>query len=331
MTILILDPGFGARKLVGPDGAVQLPSQVALQRSQQIHTETMGVQVSQPPLRIRDVDGRSYFVGADAHSWGTPIENLGYDNLVHTPEAMALFYGAVTAYLRQSGLTALTEPITLGLTLPQEMLKFSSDSKKRQQINAIKKAYKGLHQWWADDQMITLVVGRAVITSQAMSAYFDYALDGDGQPLRDRIIPKGKEFGVVSLGHNTLELCVVRVNGRQLEEVYELTRGFDQVGVSALLRMTDPQEHYSLGELDTQLRQGNLPYDRALDTWFNQLKGIFKKTWPRWPRFAGLTVVGGGTMVLNGHLQELFEGKAYIPERPVFAVAEGLYKQLSKR
>lgn len=326
--IFVLDPGFGARKFVGSKGGVQIPSQVAMVRGKVI-TEMMGVSSAEPPLKIGDIDGREYFIGAGAHSWGTPVENMSYQSLVDTPEALAMFYAALSQYQKLYG--KLAKRITLGLTLPHEMLSFDDQNEKRNRINAIKRVYGGVHQWWTNGEIQSIEVEKVVITSQAVAAYFDYITDRSGKVIKENVPARGSEFGVISLGHNTLELFVARIVGSQMEAVHSLTSGHSQAGVSAMLRHCDRRGHYSLGELDTLLRHGDLDTAGALPIWLSQVQGIIKREWPHAERYAAVSLVGGGALLLNGQLSTLFKGKAHTPEDPIFAVANGLYKQLARK
>ena len=84
---------------------------------------------------------------------------------------------------------------------------------------------------------------------------------------------------------------------------------------------------YSLGELDTQLRAGHLDISTALPIWEREVTGVIEKQWgTSWKRFAAVLIMGGGAILLKDNLPYAFNGKAYLPDEPVQAIARGLYR-----
>ena len=71
------DLGNGALKLFGPQGGLHVLAQVSANRQQTVG-RLIGLASQKPPLHIVDEAG-SFYVGAGAHDWGRPIENLGHD------------------------------------------------------------------------------------------------------------------------------------------------------------------------------------------------------------------------------------------------------------
>ena len=101
---------------------------------------------------------------------------------------------------------------------------------------------------------------------------------------------------------------------------------FERV-VRRLLEIVNGQRLYSLGELDTQLRAGQLDISTALPIWEREVMGVIERQWgTAWKRFAAVIVLGGGAILLRENLQYRFNGKTHIPDNPVQAVSRGLYK-----
>ena len=81
--ILGEDLGMGANKIYGIPGGVEVPSQVAVNGTQQA-TKMLGLRSQKPPLHVQTEQG-SFYIGGGAHDWGHPIENLDYDRLIGAP------------------------------------------------------------------------------------------------------------------------------------------------------------------------------------------------------------------------------------------------------
>lgn len=317
MTNLGIDLGMGANKLYGFNGGLQLPSHVAIDGNQ-IVTRLAGMKSKRPPLRVVTDQG-TFYVGAGAHDWGRPVESLDYDRLTGSPEIRAIFYGAMTQYVKASG--QIEEPINLLVGMPLEPL--SGDIDQARAVAAQVRGWmRGKHEWRANGKTYTLDVANVKITSQATGALFDYLLDDDGAFIPARKGHVKKELGIISVGFNTVELLVVQNSA----PVQRFTTGKTS-GVRRLLELVDGQDLYSLGELDTQLRAGALDVRDALPIWAREVTGQIERTWGRqWRRFAGIVAVGGGAVLLQDELTRAFNGKATIPKDPVLSIARGLYK-----
>jgi hypothetical protein len=98
-------------------------------------------------------------------------------------------------------------------------------------------------------------------------------------------------------------------------------------GVRRLLELVNGQRLYSLGELDMQLRSGQLDVSAALPIWEREVMGVIEKQWGNaWKRFAAVLLMGGGSILLKETLPYRFSGKAYLPDQPIMAIARGLHK-----
>lgn len=310
-----IDLGMGACKLYGPDGGIILPSHVAIADGRVV-SRLAGMKTTRPPLKIT-VDGRSFYVGDNAHDFGRPVENLDYERLSGAPEMRAIVYGTLTNYARAHG--GIDEPLTLYVGMPLEPLTGEADQ-VRETVTAVRDWLRGRHEWMADGVDRAVEVADVKITSQPTGALFDYLLDSDGRFVASRKGHLKSEIGIISVGFNTVELLVVQ----DTRPVNRFTAG-TTAGVRRLLELINGDGLYSLGELDSRLRAGALDLKTAVPIWSREVSGAVERTWGRaWRRFATIVTVGGGALILNGELN--FAGKAFVPDDPVLAIARGLYK-----
>ncbi|MBI5648988.1 MAG: ParM/StbA family protein [Chloroflexi bacterium] len=309
------DPGNGALKFYGPRGGLQTLSQIAANGAHGV-TRITGLRASKPPMQIQ-VDGRSFYVGEGAHDWGRPVESLDYERLTGTPEMIAMFCGALTRYAQAFG--APDVPLALTVGLPHEMMQ-GDDAKSN--AAAVKSWMEGAHTWRADDTTYSTHVAEVRVTSQAVGALFDYLMDDEGKFVPARKAHFKSEVGVLSVGFNTVELLVVR----NKTAVQRFTAGAT-VGVRRLLELVNRGNLYSLGELDTRLRAGQLDVVAQLPVWEREITGFVEKQWgATWRRFSAVLLVGGGAILLKDTLPLRFTGKAIVPDNPVLAIARGLCK-----
>lgn len=318
MMYLGIDLGFGANKLFGAAGGSELPSQVAIATGEVVG-RLAGMKSAKAPMRV-EAGGVSYYVGAGAHDWGRPVESLDYERLNGAPEMVAIFYGALTQYAQQHKVT-FNEPVTLLVGMPLEPLTGQPATVKAV-VNQVKGWMKGRHEWTADKRPFSIEIADVSVTSQPTGALYDFLLDGEGKFYSDRKPLVKKEIGIVSVGFNTVELMVAQAGA----PVQRFTGG-ETNGVRRLLELINQGGLYSLGELDTALRSGTLDTASHLDLWSREIAGQIERKWGKsWRRFKQIVLVGGGAVLLNGYLTRVFMGWATMPERPVIAIARGLYK-----
>ena len=93
---IAFDAGYGAIKVFGKRGAIEMQSAVATNGSRALGKMT-GLKQVKHPLHIENSRG-SFYVGAGAHHSGRPVESLDFDRLTGSPEMAALFHGAMTKY-----------------------------------------------------------------------------------------------------------------------------------------------------------------------------------------------------------------------------------------
>lgn len=311
-----VDIGNGAIKVYGPQGGQETLSQVAWNGGQRV-ISTLGLKKQKPPLSIQNERG-SFYVGAGAHDYGRPVENLDVERFSGTPEMLALFHGAMTRAIRQMQMDSIEEPLTLLVGLPQEILTGDTADGTRENL---RRWLRGKHRWQADGKECEIEVGEVKVASQVSGGLFDYLLDERGKFIPEHKKAFAAEVGVISIGFGTVELLVVR----DRTPVQRFTTGAAS-GVRRLLEILNGQRLYSLGEMDLLLRAGQLDISTALPLWEREVLGVIERQWGNtWRRFAAVLIVGGGALLLKD-LPLRFEGKGYVPDNPVLAVARGLYK-----
>ena len=322
--LLGVDFGAGATKVYGEPGGIELPSHVAFAGRHRRQARVSGLRTLKPPMQVLTAHGQ-FHVGLGAHDWGRPVENLADDRFLGAPETAALFYGSVTAYVRQYGCTLGSVRAIVGLTQSAFIRNAGSDT-----VSGVRSWLVGEHTWQvanADDdtsdvEAFDLSVQSVDVTSQAAGAMFDYFLDEQGDFIPTRKPDYKREIGIVSVGMNTLELLVIR-NGAPVERFL----ASETAGVRRLLEIIDPSGLYSRGELDTQLRAGKLDYRDAIPVWASEIGGHMERSWGNaFRRFSTTIVTGGGTLLLGDALTARFDGKSFSPDDPIMSVARGLYK-----
>ena len=308
-----LDWGAGNVKLWTEGGGVVLPSQVAVAADGIQGGKAAGLRQSERPMVVR-TNGHRFYVGMGAHDWGRPIENLDDGRFgIGAPELRALTYGA------RSTLGAWDYKDEVWVGVPQSAL-------SAEMAGAIRGWLRGEHVWYMGEPdnecQLAWRVEDVTVTSQAAAALFDFLLDDAGQFIPERKGLYKQEVGVLSVGMNTLEGLVIEAG-----HVKDRFTFSDSAGVRRLLEFVDPRGLYSRGELDTQLRAGALALDRALPVWASEVMGRLEEHWGRAARrFATAVVVGGGASMLFSSLTMALDGRVWVPDDPVRAVARGLWK-----
>lgn len=310
-----IDAGNGAFKLFGAPGGLEVVSQVATNGTQKV-LSTLGLRKSKAPLAIHNEHG-SFYVGAGSHSYGRPVENLDVDRFNGTPEMKALLHGSMTRYQQRYG--KFSQPLSVVVGLPNEVL---TGDQAEQNVENVKRWLRGTHSWTADDELYSLEISEVKAASQVTGGLFDYLLDAEGRSIPERQGAFKGEVGVITIGFGTVELMVVQ----NREIVQRFTSGAAS-GVRRLLEIVNGQRLYSLGELDLQLRAGQLDIREALPIWEREVTGVIEKQWgSAWKRFAAVLIMGGGAVLLKDTLPHRFNGRAYMPDEPAQAIARGLYR-----
>ena len=320
MYLLGEDLGMGANKLFGHAGGLQVLSQVSTNGTQHL-ADGVGLRTRERPMEVKS-DSGAFFVGEWAHDFGRPVENLDFDRLTGAPEMRALLYGSLAKYQQAYG--PFDEPLDLMVGLPLQMM--TGDDAKAY-TDGVKRWMRGQHTWAADGVIHEVTIKRVRLTPQPVGALFDFVLDNEVQIILENRFALTKEIGVLSVGFNTLEVMVVDAGAPK----ERFTSG-NTVGVRRLLELINRERLYSLGELDSLLRQGKVDLSYALPVWEREVTGEIEKQWgAAFRRFKKVLVVGGGALLLKEVLLTTFRGKAFIPEDPVLSIARGLWKLNQKR
>jgi hypothetical protein len=302
-------------KLYGAPGGLEFVSQAASNGTQKV-LSTLGLRKSKAPLAIHNESG-SFYVGAGAHDFGRPVENLDVDRFNGTPEMKALLHGSLTRYQQRYG--RFSAPLAVVVGLPNEVL---TGDLAEQNIENVKRWLRGMHAWTADGEPYSVEIADVKAASQVTGGLFDYLLDAEGHFIPERKGAFNSEVGIITIGFGTVELMVVR----NREIVQRFTSGAAS-GVRRLLEIVNGQRLYSLGEMDMQLRAGQLELREALPIWEREVTGVIEKQWgTAWKRFAAVLIMGGGAILLKDTLPHRFNGRAYLPDEPVQAIARGLYR-----
>lgn len=318
-----LDAGFGNTRLYGSQGSVMLQSLVATNGTQAVSQWAAGglqrtSKAKVKPLLVRS-DMGDFYVGPGAHEVGRPVENLDLDRMTG-PETKALLYGALTQYQPPAS-------INLIVALPIAMGQGEGGDHIKDQTKAM---FEGEHTWWVADPKgkadvkHSLTIENVLVTSQPAGAMFDFLLNADGSmsPAKKALRAQGA-FGIISLGFNTIELMAVE-DGRMIEKHV----AGESKGVHYLLQLLNPQEAYSLGELDSKLRAGKLDYAPVLPRWEREVFGQIEKHWDKamQRRFSAVFVVGGGALLIQDALRAKFKDRLEIPDDPLLSIARGCFK-----
>lgn len=312
------DLGMGANKLWSTGGGFQIVSQVSNNGSGHIEGGMLGLKAKRRPMHISS-DFGSFYVGDGAHEHGRPVENLNFERLTGSPEMRALLYGSLAKYQKENG--AFKDSLSLMVGLPLQMM-MGSSAKEYQA--SVKGWLKGSHAFEVDGKPVKIEIEKVRLTSQPVGALFDYVLDDEGRIQPDRQEAMLDEVGVVSAGFNTIELMVVK----NQSAVERFTAG-NTVGVRRLLELVNRENLYSLGELDSKLRDGLLRNElkQVMPIWAREVNGEIEKRWGQTHRrFVKVIIVGGGALLLKDALTSQFGTKAWVAPDPVLSIAHGLYK-----
>jgi hypothetical protein len=311
METLSIDFGAGNIKRYSAGGSAIIPSMVATVTGEQMGT-VAGIKSTAAAAQVA-INGYKFFVGAGAHNWGRPVENLDDSRFSSgSPELRALIYAALDGVEQEN-------PLHVIVGLPQSALEASQAAATAEGLRAW---MEGEHRWTLNNVPHVAQIEKVTISSQAGGALFDYCLDEAGKFTPDRRAKFREEIGIVSVGMNTLELLVVRAG--QTINRFTSSR---TAGVRRLLELADPRKLYSRGELDSRLRAKKLNTDSALPIWSAEVIGHIEQGWEgAHKRFASIVVVGGGAMLLKDDLTKFFNGRGFFPDDPVMSVARGLYK-----
>ena len=118
LTLLGLDAGNGGFKIQGESGGIELLSQIATNSTERV-ISTLGLRRQKPPMHITNTAG-SFYVGAGAHDFGRPVENLDVDRLNGSPEILTLLHASLTRFQQTHG--NFQKPLSILVGYPTDLL-----------------------------------------------------------------------------------------------------------------------------------------------------------------------------------------------------------------
>lgn len=308
-----IDLGYGAIKIATNENTSQLQSFLSTV-TKNLYGAMDGVKRSAGPIRIDTEDG-SFYVGPNAHSYGAKIDSLDYDRLLGGFDIKALTLAALAAHGISGKMTAM-------VGLPLALL---SEDNAKENASKVRKWMVGTHEFSVNGEQCKIDIDKVIITSQPIGAMMDYILNDDGTQSPNFKNAK-KELGILSVGFNTIEMLTLE-DGKIVESLSDSSTN----GVRRLLSMCDPNRWYSLGEMDDRLRSGKLDLSEMKPQWAAKVNNDIEYTWgEQWQRFHRILAVGGGSIILNGELDQ-YRMKMHHPEDPVFSIAKGLLKNLNRK
>jgi len=327
------DLGMGANKLFGAQGGVQVLSLVSSNGSQHLEEASLGGRSSakKRPMEVRSEYG-SFFVGDNAHDYGTPMQNMAFDRLAGTSEIRSIFYAGLSKYQMEHG--KFDRPLSLMVGLPFQMLMGNTAKEYKA---AVKRWILGKHTWSVDAEKFEIEVVEAILKPQAQGILFDYTYDDQGILDPNKAKYWLDETAGLSLGRKTIEFMLTREN----DDIDRFTGGIE-MGVTRLLEdinrryevLLDCERPYSLGELDMKLRNKRIDKDLlklALEDWKDRVAGAIEDRWGQYyRRFSAVLVVGGGAELLRNYIPQMLRGKAIVLDEPVMSISHGLYKMALK-
>lgn len=309
-----LDVGFGAFKASAPNKSALVVSHVAEAPAQDYElTPDAASAKGKPDVQvIRNGVGR-YLVGADVTQLVSVRARMDYDKLATAPEMRALFY----ATLSRLDISSKDE-IALYVGVPLGFLQ-GDDVKAR--IATLKGWMTGAHKWEDGKRDRAANIAAVTLLSQPQAAYLDFVKYDDG---RDKAAALLGEVGVISIGHNTLELLAFK-DGASIKRFAHGSRS----GVRRLLEMTNNKlgGDYSIAELDAQLRAGDLDTTASIGDWLSNIEMEVDTGWQaNYKRFTAVVAVGGGLPLARPALKKLFDGRLAKVDDPVMSISRGLLK-----
>jgi len=311
-TILGLDAGFGAFKVYGENGGEQVVAHVAEAPSAEIDFAAVGMGGKPTATLITNGIGR-FYVGMGAAELGRVNNRMDYDRLTGSPELKAIYL----ASLGKAGANS-RDSISLVAGVP---LGFVSGDGVKERVAQLKGWMAGEHHWEEGRKARGANVTSVAVLSQPHAAYLDYVLNDDGTENDNAV---AGEMGIISIGHNTIELLVTEDGNPSRKFAHG-----EKAGVRRMLETINKElgGGYEIAELDSKLRVGKLNAEKAIATWGSEVASVIERAWGEsHRRFAKVIAVGGGIRFVQPQLKKLFGSRLVVPEDAVMAIARGLYK-----
>ena len=303
---------------------VIVPSQVGLGDTDMGYLSTGLARRRGPkPYRVAwGLNGTQYLVGEGVEYFAEPLQTTVLDRLADGPDARALTYAALGALLGPG-----EHRIALVVGLPVQVM--ADRSAARDTIRRMKAWLLGRHRFRFDGKETVVEVAALKVLTQGLGAFYAWALDDAGKPVR-RVQDLKAPVGVVDVGFNTVDLFTVREGRvdrrltagdregvrRAVLDLLEYVRRQYRVRLSymqadALLRQKRPVLSYAGGDVDLSDAVRHI-VDRA----GRRLAEFIEATWDRevWG-FRHVLAVGGGARLFWPHLRRVLP-HALLMSRP---------------
>lgn len=311
--MIAIDPGFGSLKYQVDNGrSGEIVSHV-VPATQTVDWSALGMDRGPKAMLIENSIGR-FWTGINATEYGEAKSRNDFEKLAGSPEVRALVYSAFTEG-QVTGETDVLLALPIGVAMGEG---------SRERIADIKAWLIGAHSWAGNGHKRVLGVTDVKVLSQVQAAYMDYAL----KPTGAEAVDLAGEIGVISIGHNTVEMAVWN-DGK----IAGWGASGEREGVRNLLALVrnHGMSSYSIAELDKKLRADTLDVAASVDMWRSTIAGLIDQTWNgRDSRFVKVIAVGGGVQFASKMLINRYRDRLFVPRDATMAVARGLVK-LSRR
>jgi len=311
--MIAIDPGFGALKFFADNGRSGEIVAHVVPAAQSVDWSALGMERGPKATLIENSIGR-FWTGINATEYGESKPRNDFEKLAGSPEVRALVYSAFT-----EGQITGEHDVLLALPMGVAMGQGANE-----RIAEIKGWLIGAHSWTGNGHKRVLSIPNVRVLSQVQAAFMDYALTAKGQDAEDL----AGEIGVISIGHNTIELAVWK-DGK----IAGWGASGEREGVRNLLGLVrnHGMKDYSIAELDRKLRDGALDVSASVEMWRSTIAGLIDQTWNgRDGRFTRIVAVGGGVQFADAMLIRRYTERLFVPRDATMAVCRGLVK-LSRR
>lgn len=320
ITKIGFDPGYGAAKLFSSTGGYTVVAHVTPAKADQIDFGAIGIEQKTNAQLISNGIGR-WWVGAGASDIGPVNSRMDFDSLSGSPELRAVLYAAL-------GKIGPTSKDTLHLVVGVP-LGFVTGNGVKERVSNLKNwllqadSADPMHRWQEGRKERAARITQVTVLSQPHAAYLDYVLDDSGRENDNAV---AGEYGVISIGHNTVEMMVIKDGEPSRRYAHSA-----HAGVRQLLEEVNEARGggYEIAQLDKDLRDGTLDRPASADAaWQSDLAKVIYSGWSEdHKRFSQIIIAGGGIRFAMPTLKKIFGvSKLRQVDDPVISISRGLYK-----
>jgi len=286
------------------------------------------------PIQVSWEEG-TYLVGPNVERYAQVLERFDAGKYTDSPELRAVTW-ALLAQLVNGG----PNDLALIVALPVEVMMASN----------VKDMFKGLRAWLVGEHKFSYdgIESRVCVhdvraMAQPVGAFFDWALDLNGELAQNEDDFASSSIAVLDSGFNTLDLLVVQ--GGKIQKRFT---GGDNLGVRVaaqdIANALDARYgiKWSLVEIDALIREyldrGKVSrifagqkadltpiVKQALNSLATRTTDFVQETWGNAREFSHVLLAGGGALALDAAIRRHIP-HAQMLENPVHANARGLAK-----